>query len=85
MFQHPKTYAYSHWAETFDRIYKAMPTRTEEQREAIPRMQGLQRYLQTFTQHSWKDIEKLHVFLDELDRRRGTNWRNLFSYLDISK
>ena len=85
MFQHPKIYAYSHWAETFEEIYKAMPTRTEEQREAISRMQGLQRYLQTFTQHSWEDIKKLHVFLDELDRRRGTNWRNIFSYLDISK
>jgi hypothetical protein len=85
MFQHPKTYAYSHWAETFEEIYKAMPTRTEEQREAIPRMQGLQRYLQTFTQHSWEDIEKVQVWLDELDRRRGTNWRNLFAYLDISK
>lgn len=85
MFQHPKTYAYSHWAETFEEIYKAMPTRTEEQREAIPRMQGLQRYLQTFTQHSWEDIQKVQVWLDELDRRRGTNWRNLFAYLDISK
>jgi hypothetical protein len=85
MFQHPKTYAYSMWADTFDQIYQAMPTRTQEQQEAIPRMQGLQKYLQTFTQHNWEDIEKVHVFLDELDRRRSTNWRNIFPYLDISK
>lgn len=85
MFQHPKTYAYSMWADTFDRIYQAMPTRTAEQQEAIPRMQGLQRYLQTFTEHNWPDVERVHVWLDELDRRRGTNWRNLFAYLDISK
>lgn len=85
MFQHPKTYAYSMWAETFDRIYQAMPCRTPEQQEAIPRMQGLQKYLQTFDQHNWSDIKKVHVWLDELDRRRGTNWRNLFGYLDISK
>ena len=85
MFQHPKTYAYTMWAETFDRIYKAMPTRTPEQQEAIPRMQGLQRYLQTFTEHNWADIDKVRIWLDELDRRRGTNWRNLFAYLDISK
>jgi hypothetical protein len=85
MFQHPKTYAYSMWAETFDEIYQAMPVRTIEQQEAVPRMQGLQKYLQTFTQHNWEDIEKMHVFLDELDRRRSTNWRKLFPYLDISK
>lgn len=85
MFQHPKTYAYSMWAETFDRIYQAMPTRTIEQQEAIPRMQGLQRYLQTFTEHSWEDVQKLKVFLDELDRRRSTDWRKVFPYLDISK
>lgn len=85
MFQHPKTYSYSTWAETFDGIYRAMPTRTLEQQEAVPRMQGLQRYLQTFTEHSWEDIQKLKVFLDELDRRRSTNWRKVFPYLDISK
>jgi len=85
MFQHPKTYAYSMWAETFDEIYQSMPVRTIEQQEAVPRMQGLQKYLQTFTQHNWEDIEKMHVFLDELDRRRSTNWRKLFPYLDISK
>lgn len=85
MFQHPKTFSYDMWADTFDRIYKVMPTRTVEQQEAIPRMQGHQKYLQTFKQHDWQEIENLHIYLDELDRRRSTNWRNLFPYLDISK
>jgi hypothetical protein len=26
----------------------------------------------------------LHTYLDEIDRRRNTNWRNLFSYLDVT-
>lgn len=85
IFQHPKTFSYDMWADTFDRIYRAMPTRTVEQQEAIPRMQGHQKYLQTFKQHNWEEIENLHIYLDELDRRRSTNWRNLFPYLDISK
>jgi organic radical activating enzyme len=85
MFQHPKTYAYSTWSETFDRIFKAMPNRTSSQQEAILRMQGLQKYLQTFPTHNWEEIEKLHVYLDELDRRRSTDWRKIFAYLDISK
>jgi hypothetical protein len=85
MFQHPNTYAYSMWEKTFDQIYKAMPSQTGNHQEAVQRMQGLEKYLQTFTEHNWKDINKLHVYLDELDRRRSTNWRNLFPYLDISK
>lgn len=83
MYQHPQTYAYSHWAETFDNIYKAMPKDTVHQREAIPRMQGLEAQLKIVKGHNYRDIKKLHIYLDELDRRRGTNWRQLFPYLDI--
>jgi hypothetical protein len=85
MFQHPNTYAYSMWASTFEQIYKAMPDQTQNQQEAIKRMQGMEKYLQTFDNHNWEDIQKLHVYLDELDRRRSTDWRNLFPYLDISE
>jgi hypothetical protein len=73
------------WAETFDRIYKTMPDQTGNHKEAVTRMQGLEKYLETFTKHNWDNIEKLHIYLDELDRRRSTDWRNLFPYLDISK
>lgn len=83
MFQHPQTYAYSMWAETFDQIYATMPTRTLAQQEAIPRMQGLQAQLKQHQQHNYADIKKLQIYLDEIDRRRGTNWRELFAYLDI--
>jgi organic radical activating enzyme len=83
MWQHPKTYAYDFWNETFDEIFRAMPKDTPEQLEAIPRMQGLQAYLKTFKDHNWTDIRNLHIFLDELDRRRNTDWRRVFPYLDI--
>jgi hypothetical protein len=85
MFQHPQTYAYSFWKDTFDQIFSAMPQRTPAQQEAVPRMQGLQAQLQQYTQHNYNDIKKLHVYLDEIDRRRGTNWQKLFSYLDINE
>jgi hypothetical protein len=62
-----------------------MPTRTLEQQEAIPRMQGLQAQLKQVQKHNYADIKKLHVYLDEIDRRRGTKWRELFSYLDINE
>jgi hypothetical protein len=48
-------------------------------------MQGLQKQLQQVTQHNYKEISQLRTYLDELDRRRSTNWRELFSYLDINE
>lgn len=84
MYQHPQIFAYDMWEESFNDIYKSMPTRTIHQREAIPRMQGLQKQLQLFKKHNYVEINKLHIYLDELDRRRKTNWRNIFPYLDIN-
>jgi hypothetical protein len=81
MFQHPQTFAYSKWEKTFDRIYNEMPKRTAHQLEAIPRMQGLQKQLQLVKETNSKDMKKLHIYLDELDRRRNTNWREIFPYL----
>jgi len=83
MFQHPQIYAYDTWATDFDRIFQAMPRHTIHQAEAIPRMQGLQKQLQQMTSHNYDEIKKLHIYLDEMDRRRKTNWRELFSYLIV--
>ena len=82
-FQHPEMYAYSMWEKDFENIFAAMPTRTNHQTEAIPRMQGLQKQLQQKTDHNRAEIKKLHVYLDELDRRRNTDWRSLFPYLIV--
>ena len=84
LFQHPSTFGYSMWEKDFEKILQLMPTDTNEQREAIPRMIGLQKYLQIFEGHNWQDVKKLQIFLDELDRRRSTNWREIFPYLNIS-
>ena len=83
MFQHPKIFGWDFWKEDFERILAAMPTDTVEQQEAIPRMQGLQSLLQQHQTNDHKSIQQLHEYLDEIDRRRNTNWRELFSYLDI--
>ena len=81
---HPEIYPYEFWAQDFDRILAAMPQNTIAQREAIPRMQGMQKQLQQATRYNYKEIGQLRTYLDELDRRRGSNWRELFSYLDIN-
>jgi hypothetical protein len=81
---HPEIFSYEHWAKDFERIFSAMPQHTVDQQEAIPRMQGMQKQLQQATRNNYKEIGQLRTYLDELDRRRGTNWRELFSYLDIN-
>ena len=83
MFQHPNIFAYSMWEKDFEKILATMPTDTLEQQEAIPRMVGLQRYLQQTVTHNHTEIKKLHVYLDEIDRRRGTDWHKLFGYLKV--
>ena len=60
-----------------------MPTDNISQQEAIPRMIGLQRRLQNTCRQDPIQIAKLHAYLDELDRRRSTDWRSLFPYLVV--
>jgi sulfatase maturation enzyme AslB (radical SAM superfamily) len=85
MFQHPNIFSYDMWQEDFVKIFSLMPTKTVEQQEAIVRMEGIDQYLRQSKTHDWKRIEQLKIYLDELDRRRKTDWKKVFPYLDISK
>ena len=80
---HPNIFSYSFWENDFARIFATMPDSNTDQHEAVVRMQGIQAYLKQFTQNNSTQIKNLHIYLDELDRRRGTNWRQVFPYLDI--
>jgi hypothetical protein len=60
-----------------------MPTDTVSQQEAIPRMIGLQKRLENTCKQDLDRIKQLHDYLDELDHRRGTDWKNLFPYLIV--
>jgi len=82
-FQHPDIFDYSMWADDFEHILKIMPTDNISQQEAIPRMIGLQRRLQNTCRQDLAKIKQLHDYLDELDRRRRTDWRSLFPYLIV--
>lgn len=83
MFQHPKIFPYNFWAKDFERINKVMLQKDKLDEDAILRMSGMQKFLQTFTEYQWTEIHKLQILLDEYDRRRKTNWREIFPYLDV--
>lgn len=82
-FHHPGIFAWSMWEDDFKRILDAMPKDTDNHIEAIVRMQGVQKQLQASGSHDFNEIENLHIYLDEIDRRRGTDWRSLFPYLIV--
>jgi hypothetical protein len=82
-FQQPDIFDYNLWADDFEHILKIMPTDNISQQEAIPRMIGLQRTLQNTCKQDLNKIKRLHDYLDELDRRRKTDWRALFPYLIV--
>jgi hypothetical protein len=82
-FQHPDIFDYSLWAEDFDNILSVMHNETIEDKETLERMTGLQKRLQNTCSQDLDKIKQLHAYLDELDRRRSTDWRSLFPYLIV--
>lgn len=65
----------------FDSILSLMPQDTLVNKTAHQYMTGLANYVQNSTVDP-AEIKKLFVFLNEKDRRRNTNWRSLFPWLE---
>jgi hypothetical protein len=81
MFHHPKNFAWSEWENDFDRLFSVMRDDTIANRQARDRMAGLKQQLQQVKEPNIEEIRKLQTYLNELDRRRGTNWRELFPFI----
>ena len=61
-------------------ILDLMPTDNEENRMAYSYMHGI---FNRIPEHSEPDLVKqMFVYLNEKDRRRGTNWRDIFPWLE---
>lgn len=82
-FHHPENFSWDTWKDDFENIFMTMPRETESHQEAILRMTGIKKQLEKVNRHNIDQIKKLHIYLDELDRRRGTNWREIFPYLEV--
>jgi len=81
--QHPKIFDYSLWKDDLENILDNMKSNKNNSLNVVERMQGLQKYLKVNCKQDDDKIAQLHDYLDELDRRRNTNWRPLFPYLII--
>jgi hypothetical protein len=80
---HPKYFEKNVFRHDFIEILSTMPSQTDRQKNAKSHMKGL---LDLIENHP-ADLEKISMlkqYLDEIDRRRGTNWHIIFPWLDLS-
>jgi hypothetical protein len=57
-----------------------MPIKTEQDQAARQYMQGLIKFVNASSKNL-NEMNNLKIFLDEKDRRRGTNWQETFPWL----
>jgi pyruvate-formate lyase-activating enzyme len=67
--------------QDFDRILEMMPRNSAAELSSLEHMQGIIRQIQAGPRDVSR-INDLKVYLTEIDRRRGTNWQELFPWLD---
>jgi organic radical activating enzyme len=80
-FLNPRVFGKDFFKNDFDAIIKLMPDDTWQQTEAKTYISGIKSYLDTCDRNQ-AEIDKLVVYLTELDRRRNTDWRTTFPWLE---
>lgn len=80
-FLHPGIFGPGFFSADFDAILEQMPNNTWQQQQARKYMTGIQAQIDSCTRDQDK-IQQLSVFLTEMDRRRNTNWRQTFPWLE---
>ena len=66
--------------EDFDKIFALMNDNTTQEKEAKKYMQGIWAEIEAAPRDE-KEINNLKFFLNEIDRRRNTNWKELFPWI----
>jgi hypothetical protein len=80
--QHPHIFGSKFFAEDFNNILSAMPQNTADEILSYDHMQGIAK-TQKNSHLQIDRINDLKHYLDELDRRRGLNWRLVFPWLEF--
>lgn len=70
------------WQKDFENIFNTMEQNNEKNIDAKKYMEGIYKQIPDIGVNRI-EINKLKYFLDILDRRRNTNWRKVYPYLDI--
>ena len=83
-YHNPDIFGGEFWRDDLDRAVNLMPTGTWQEDNAKTCLQGIQAQILNACKQPEK-IVQLTTHLDELDRRRGTDWRKLFAYLEDNR
>jgi pyruvate-formate lyase-activating enzyme len=67
--------------EDFQRIYDVWPTDSPDDLSSLEHMKGIQKQIE-HKPRNVDHINDLKTYLTEIDRRRDTNWKELFPWLD---
>ena len=76
----PKIFGPGVFEEDFKKICDLMPIDTEQDLVIKGYIEGIGKGIAN-TQRDLQEIKKMLIYLDEKDRRRGTDWRPLFPWL----
>jgi len=77
---HPEIFGTGFWEEDMNNILNVMPELTSEDKQVKLYMNGIRTQLSN-TVRDQKKINQLAILLDEIDRRRNLNWREVFPWL----
>jgi organic radical activating enzyme len=77
----PDMFGPTFWNQDFEYALSIIAQGDWQENISYKYLQGIQLQIQNSCVNEEK-ILQLHTHLDELDRRRGTNWRQLFPYLE---
>ena len=78
---HPSVFGRKFWEDDVKNILNVMPIDSERDIVACKYMEGT--FAQIPVESDQKQIKNLKNFLDQIDKRRNTNWREVYPYLDI--
>ena len=77
---HPEIFGTGFWEEDMNNILNVMPELTSQDKQVKLYMNGIRTQLSN-TVRDQKKINQLAILLDEIDRRRNLNWREVFPWL----
>ena len=69
------------FANDFEEVLQLMPKDTSEDQIKFEYMHGIVKEYQKNSQINPDEINKLFTFLNEIDRRRNTDWQQIFPWL----
>lgn len=79
-FLKPEIFGPGEFAEDFKKILAVMPDVTDQDRDAIKYMRGIGESIES-ADIDVQEIQNMLIYLNEKDRRRNTNWRQVFPWL----